>query len=169
MLLILGQIIMQEKPWGIKGETPVVKTTGSRFSFSLISAVSSRGLMRFMITEGGVNSAVFIQFLKRLVAGAERKIFLIVDNGPSHVSKKTKAFVASIFDQIDLFYLPPYSPDLNPDELVWNHLKTNTVGRSTVTDKNSFKRQVTRPMKSLQKNPEKVRSFFQIDSLKYAA
>lgn len=157
------------KTWGIKGKTPVIKTTGARFSFSLISAVSSRGLMRFMVTEGGVNSAVFIQFLKRLVAGAKRKIFLIVDNGPSHVSKKTKAFVASISDQLELYYLPPYSPDLNPDELVWNHLKTNTVGRSTVTDKNSFKKQVTRSMKSLQKNPKKVRSFFQKDSLKYAA
>lgn len=157
------------KTWGVKGETPVVKTTGSRFSFSLISAVSSRGLMRFMVTEGGVNSAVFIQFLKRLIAGAKRKIFLIVDNGPSHVSKKTKAFIETVSDQIELFYLPPYSPDLNPDELVWNHLKTNTVGRSIVTDKTSFKKQVTRSMKSLQKNKTKVRSFFQKPSLRYAA
>lgn len=157
------------KTWGVKGETPVVLTSGSRFSFSLISAVSSRGLMRFMVTEGGVNSAVFIQFLKRLVAGAKRKIFLIVDNGPSHISKKTKAFVASISEKLELFYLPPYSPDLNPEELVWNHLKTNTVGRSTVTDKANFKKQVTRSMKSLQKNKNKVRSFFQKPSLKYAA
>lgn len=83
--------------------------------------------------------------------------------------KKTKAFVASISDHLEIFYLPPYSPDLNPDELVWNHLKTNAVGRSTVTDKNNFKKQVTRSMKSLQNNPEKVRSFFQKDCLKYAA
>ena len=107
--------------------------------------------------------------MKRLIAGAKRKIFLIVDNGPSHVSKKTKAFVTSISDKLELFYLPPYSPDLNPDELVWNHLKTNTVGRSTVTDKANFKKQVTRSMKSLQKNKSKVRSFFQKPSLKYAA
>ena len=157
------------KTWGVKGETPIVMTSGARFSFSLISAVSSRGLMRFMVTEGGVNSAVFIQFLKRLVAGAKRKIFLIVDNGPSHISKKTKAFVASISEKLELFYLPPYSPDLNPDELVWNHLKNNTVGRSTVTDKANFKKQVTRSMKSLQKNKDKVRSFFQKPNLKYAA
>lgn len=157
------------KTWGIRGETPIVKTTGARFSFSLISAVSARGLMRFMVIEGGVNSAVFIRFLKRLIAGAKRKIFLIVDNGPSHVSKKTKTFVSSINDKLELFYLPPYSPDLNPDELVWNHLKTNTVGRSTVTNKSDFKKQVTRSMKSLQKDPEKVKSFFQKQSLKYAA
>ena len=66
--------------------------------------------------------------------------------------EKTKTFVASISEKLELFYLPPYSPDLNPDELVWNHLKTNTVGRSTVTDKANFKKQVTRSMKSLQKN-----------------
>jgi transposase len=157
------------KTWGIKGKTPVVVSTGARFSFSLLSAVSGRGLMRFMVTEGGVNSDVFITFLKRLVANAKRKIFLIVDNGPSHVSKKTKAFVASIKEKLELFYLPPYSPDLNPDELVWNHLKTNTVGRSIVKDKSDFKRQVRKSMKLLQNDKEKVRSFFKKKSLKYAA
>jgi transposase len=157
------------KTWGIKGETPVVISTGARFSFSLISAVSSRGLMRFMVTEGGVNSVVFINFLRRLVVNAKRKIFLIIDNGPSHTSKKTKEFVRSISDKLEIFFLPPYSPDLNPDELVWNHLKTNTVGRSIVTDKKDFKRQVKKSMKSLQCNKEKIRSFFQKKSLKYAA
>ena len=157
------------KTWGIKGETPVVESSGSKFSFSLISAISSRGLMRFMVREGGVNSSVFIEFLKRLISGAKKKIFLIVDNGPSHISKKTKSFVASIKDKLELFYLPPYSPDLNPDELVWNHLKNHTVGRSTVTDKADFKKQVTKSMKSLQKNKEKIKSFYQKKSLKYAA
>jgi len=157
------------KTWGIKGETPVVTTTGSRFSFSLISAISSRGMMRFMVREGGVNSAVFIEFLKRLMAGAKKKIFLIVDNGSSHISKMTKAFVASVKDRLELFYLPPYSPDLNPDELVWNHLKNHTVGRSTVIDKADFKKKVTRSMKSLQKDKNKIQSFYQKKSLKYAA
>lgn len=157
------------KTWGIKGETPVVTTTGARFSFSLISAISSRGMMRFMVREGGVNSAVFIEFLKRLMAGAKKKIFLIVDNGPSHISKMTKAFVADVKDKIELFYLPPYSPDLNPDELVWNHLKSHTVGRSTVVDKADFKKKVTKSMRSLQRNKKKIQSFYQKKSLKYAA
>ena len=157
------------KTWGLKGKTPIVTTTGARFSFSLISAISSRGMMRFMVREGGVNSAVFIEFLKRLMAGAKRKIFLIIDNGPSHISKMTKAFVASVIEKLEIFYLPPYSPDLNPDELVWNHLKNHTVGRSTVIDKVDFKKQVTRSMKSLQNNKKKIRSFYQKKSLKYAA
>ena len=154
------------KTWGIKGETPVIKSTGARFSFSLVSAVSSRGLMRFMVVDGGVNSGVFIQFLKRLISGAKRKIFLIVDNGSARKSKKTKEFIASISDKLEIFYLSPYSPELNPDELVWNHLKNHTVGRSTVTDKVDFKKKV---MGSLQNNREKVQSFFHKPSLRYAA
>lgn len=157
------------RTWGVKGQTPVVESTGSRFSFSLISAVTAKGHMRFMVTESGVSSAVFIEFLKRLLVGAKNKIYLIVDNGPSHVSKKTREFVQSVSDRLELFYLPPYSPELNPDELVWNHLKTHTVGRSTVTDKKQFKKQVIKSMKSLQRNPEKIKSFFGKDSLKYAA
>jgi len=157
------------RTWSPKGQTPVVTTNGSRFSFSLLSAITSKGHMRFMVVEGGVNSDVFIGFLKRLMTGAKKKIFLIVDSGPSHVSKKTKAFVQSVSNRLQLFYLPPYSPDLNPDELVWNHLKNHTVGRSTVTDKSDFKRQVVRSMKSLQKNRKKIRSFFEKESLRYAA
>lgn len=157
------------KTWGRRGETPVVKSSGARFGFSLLSAITSKGKMRFMIKEGSVNSAVFIEFLKRLILGSKKKVFLIVDGGSSHVSKMTKAFVESVSEKLELFYLPPYSPELNPDELVWNHLKNHTVGRSTVIDKNDFKRKVAGSMRSLQKNPEKIKSFFGKETLKYAA
>ena len=158
------------RTWGKKGETPVVLSTGARYSMSLISAITSRGHMRFMIKEkGGVNSDVFIEFLKRLMVGSKNKIFLIVDNGPAHVSKQTKAFVAKLGGRLRLFYLPPYSPDRNPDELVWKHLKADTVGRTTITSFNDFKNKVKSSMISLQRSPEKIRSFFQKPSLKYAA
>lgn len=157
------------RTWGKKGETPEVQSTGARFSFSIISAITAKGHMRFMVTEGGVNSIVFIEFLKRLLMGAKRKIFLIVDRGPSHTSKKTKSFIESVKDKIELFYLPPYSPELNPDELVWNHLKNHTVGRSTVTNKIEFKKKISRSLKSLQNNAQKIQSFFGKDTLKYAA
>ena len=97
---------------------------------SLISAITARGHMRFMIKDkGGVTAAVFIEALKRLMAGAKRAIFLIVDRGPAHIAKKTRAFVDSQHGRLRLFFLPPYSPDRNPDELVWKHLKADTVGR----------------------------------------
>ena len=158
------------RTWGKKGETPVVAATGARHSMSLISAITSKGRMRFMIKEtGGVNADVFIDFLKRLLIGATRKIFLIVDRGPAHRAKKTTAFVEKLGGSLRLFYLPPYSPDRNPDELVWKHLKADTVGRMVVTGKADFKSKVVSSMRSLQKNPGKICSFFRKPSLQYAA
>lgn len=158
------------RTWGKRGETPVVETTGARHRMSLISAITARGHMRFMIKEkGGVNAEVFIEFLKRLITGAKRPVILIVDRGPAHIAKKTKAFVASLNGKLRLFYLPPYSPDRNPDELVWKHLKADTVGRMAITDKADFKTKVRSSMRQLQSDPEKIRSFYQKPSLKYAA
>ena len=158
------------RSWGKCGATPIVATTGARHGMSLISAITSKGHMRFMIKEkGGVNSEVFIEFLKRLLVGAKRAVFLIVDRGPAHISKKTKAFVATFGPRLKLFYLPAYSPDRNPDELVWKHLKADTVGRMVTTSKADFKSKVVSSMRSLQTNPNKIRSFFQKPSLQYAA
>jgi transposase len=158
------------RTWGKKGETPVVLSTGARYRMSLISAVTSRGHMRFMIKEtGGVNADVFIEFLRRLLIGSKNRIFIIVDRGPAHVAKKTKAFVASLGGRLRLFYLPPYSPDKNPDELVWKHLKADTVGRTSITSFDDFKDKVRSSMLSLQRSPAKIRAFFQKPSLQYAA
>ena len=143
------------RTWGKKGETPVVDATGARHGISLISAITSKGHMRFMIKEkGGVNSGVFIEFLQRLLVGAQRTIFLIVDRGPAHRSKKTREFVETLGGKLKLFYLPPYSPDTNPDELVWKHLKADTVGRMVTTGKADFKSKVVSSMRSLQKKSD---------------
>jgi len=158
------------RTWSKKGQTPIVLSTGARYRMSLISAVTSRGYMRFMIKEkGGVNADAFIEFLKRLMVGSRNRIFLIVDRGPAHVAKKTKAFVATVSDRLRLFYLPPYSPDRNPDELVWKHLKADTVGRATITSLRDFKGKVRSSMLSLQRSPAKIRAFFQKPSLRYAS
>ena len=158
------------RTWGKKSATPIVEATGARHGISLISAITSRGKMRFMIKEkGGVNASVFIEFLKRLLVGATRTIFLIVDRGPAHRAKKTKAFVETLDGKLKLFFLPPYSPDRNPDELVCKHLKADTVGRMVTTSKADFKDKLVSSMRSLQKRPEKISAFFQKPSLKYAA
>jgi len=157
------------RTWGKKGETPIVKSTGSRYGISLISAITSKGHMRFMIKEkGGVNASVFIEFLKRLMVGAKQTIYLIVDRGPAHRARKTQEFVKTLNGKLKLFFLPPYAPDRNPDELVWKHLKADTVGRLVTTGKASFRGHVTSSMRRLQNNPSKIRSFFQKDTLKYA-
>src|ERR1700732_1142385 len=158
------------RTWGAKGDTPIVQATGARHGMGLISAVTSRGHLRFMIIDkGSVNADVFIEFLKRLIKGAERKIFLIVDRGSAHRAKKVSAFVQTLGAKLCLFFLPPYAPDRNPDELVWKHLKADTVGRMAVTSKEDFAKKVRRSMRDLQNDARKIISFFQKPSLKYAA
>jgi transposase len=158
------------RTWGAKGETPIVRATGARLGMSLISAITSRGHMRFMIIEKGtVNADVFIEFLKRLIKGADRKIFLIVDRGSTHRAKKVGSFVETLAGKLRLFFLPPYAPDKNPDELVWKHLKADTVGRMATTDKEDFQKKVRRSMRNLQNDKRKIVSFFRKPSLKYAA
>lgn len=102
--------------WAPVGQTPVVEVTGRRFSCNMISAVSPRGEFRFMIHEGSVTATTFKGFLTRLMVGASKPIFLIVDGHPIHKSKLVKDYVASLDGRLKLFYLPPYAPQLNPDE-----------------------------------------------------
>ena len=122
-----------------------------------------------IVDKGGVNADVFIEFLKRLIAGATREIFFIVDRGPAHVARKTKAFVESLNGALRLFYLPPYSPDRNPDELVWKHLKADTVGRMAVIAGTISRARSARRCAICKNNPAKIRAFYQKPSLQYAA
>lgn len=154
--------------WAPKGQTPVVRATGQRFSLNMISAISARGELRFMVVRGGVGAGVFIAFLKRLIHGQRRPIYLIVDGHPSHRSKKVKAYVESLQGKLRLFFLPPYSPELNPDELVWNDVKNNGVGRTLVHGPADLLRAVVGRLRYLQKTPEHVRSFFRHPETRYA-
>jgi len=106
-----------------KGQTPVVVQTARRITHSMISAVSNRGLMRFMLYEGALNADRFITFLGRLIKDAEQKVFLIVDNLKVHHATEVKAWAANHAPEIELFYLPAYAPDHNPDEYLNNDLK----------------------------------------------
>ena len=155
--------------WARKGETPVVSSTGARFGLNIISAVSAQGELRFMAVEGRVNASVFIEFIKRLIHGVDRMVFLIVDGHPAHRAKCVTQFVESVKDRFRLFYLPPYSPDLNPDERVWNDLKNNAVGRQAITSPKQLKGAVISRMRRVQKSPERVMSYFNGETTKYAA
>ena len=154
--------------WGIKGRTPVVRTTGARFSVNMISAITSRGAMRFMTYAGKMKASVFCEFLKRLIHNAPAKIFLILDGHPVHRSLRVKKFVQATKGKLRLFYLPPYSPELNPDELVWNNVK-GKIGRSSIKGPDDFQEKVRSHLKSLQRTPEKICGFFKEPNLRYAA
>jgi transposase len=153
--------------WALKGQTPIVPATGQRFGMNLISAISPRGDFRFMTVEGRMNAAKFIEFLKRLLHNAPRPVFLIVDRHPSHRAKKVLAFVRSTEGRLRLFFLPPYAPDLNPDEHVWNHLKNHGVGKQAIRSRDEFRKVVLGHMRSLQRLPGLIRSFFRDPHLRY--
>ena len=154
--------------WAVRGNTPVIRTTGARFSMQMISAITARGRMKFMTHNGKVNAKVFCEFLKRLMHNAANKIFLIVDGHPVHRSTSVKKFVQSTKGKLRLFYLPPYSPELNPDELVWNNVKSK-VGRSLIKVPDDLETKVRYYLKSLQRNPETICAFFQEPNVRYAA
>ena len=155
--------------WSPKGKTPIVSSTGARFGMNIISAVNPQGKFRFMCVKGRVNAGVFIDFLKRMLKSTECKVFLIVDAHPSHKAKKVSKFLKSVADRIELFFLPPYSPELNPDEYVWNDLKNNSLGRKAITSIEEMKREVISYLRFIQKTPERVRSFFHAPTTAYAA
>lgn len=157
--------------WAVKGKTPVVSTTGARFSMNMISAVNAQGEFRFMTVQGRVGASTFIEFIKRLLHGSEKMIFLIVDGHPVHKAKSVKNFIESkdIKKRFRLFFLPPYSPELNPDERVWNDLKNNAVGKQTITEPKQLHKNVISHLRFIQNTPERVRSYFNNSTTRYAA
>lgn len=156
--------------WGVKGQTPVVRGTGQRSSVNRISAVSARGHMRFMVAKGRVNGLVFMEFLKRLMHHASRPVFLILDGGSYHRSRPVKDYVASLGGQLRLFFLPPYSPELNPDEQVWNYVKHHGIAKAALRGgKQELRKLVLARLRSLQKLPWTIRMFFLTSETQYAA
>jgi transposase len=155
--------------WGARGKTPVVPTSGSRVSVNMLSAITAKGEMRFMATTGRVNAPRFVEFLKRLLTKAAGPIFLILDGHPVHRSRVVSAFVKSTAGRLRIFLLPGYSPELNPDEQVWNHVKNRGIGRASIPSRDDLHRRVTRRLHSLQRQPRLVQSFFQLPDTRYAA
>jgi transposase len=154
--------------WAPKGQTPIVKTTGARFSVSMISAINKKGYLRFMAINGRLNADIFIDFLKRLIHNANRPIYLIVDNHPVHKSGKVQKYVRSTKGRLRLFFLPPYSPELNPDELVWNHVKAHRIGRKQIAGPDDLKAKVMSSLRSLQRSPGKIIGFFKEPNVRYS-
>src|SRR5919202_2416997 len=152
-----------------KGQTPIIRRPVRRFSQSMISSLTNQGKLRFMIYEGALNTAIFLDFLRRLVREAGRKLFVIVDNLPVHRAHRVTAWVRDHADRIELVYLPPYAPEHNPDEFLNNDLNQALARRRTPRDKAVLKSGLTSYMRSLQHCPAKVRTFFQAPTVQYAA
>lgn len=155
--------------WAVKGKTPEVISTGARFGLNMISAVNAQGKFRFMVVKGSVGAGQFIEFIKRLIQGSKRMIFLIVDGHPAHKAKIVTRFIETNKKKFRLFFLPPYSPELNPDERVWNDVKNNAVGRKSIASPEQLHTTVVGHLRMIQKSPERVIGYFNSKETKYAA
>lgn len=152
-----------------QGKTPVIPRPATRFTQSMISSVTNLGTLRFMIYDGALNTTKFLEFLRRLVKGADRKLFVIVDNLRVHRARRVMAWLAENADRIELFFLPPYAPECNPDEYLNNDVKQGMGRRSTPLDKATMKAGLRSHMQGLQRQPDKIRAFFQAPNVRYAA
>jgi transposase len=154
--------------YGLKGQTPVIPGTGQRFGCSMISTITNRGTLRFMVFKGSFQAPVMIRFLKRLLQSVRGKIYLIIDSHPVHRSRRVKKWVADKPRRIKVFYLPAYSPDLNPDEYLNNDVKGNAVGRRRAMTQGELMADVRGYCRSTQKRPEIVKKFFEAPQVRYA-
>jgi transposase len=152
-----------------KGQTPVVRRTAKKISTSMISAVNNRGLMRFMCFKGALNASLFISFLRRLIKGASGKQFLIVDNLRVHRSVKVSKWVVEHSDEIELFFLPPYAPECNPDEYLNNDLKQKLKNLPRPDSQEGLVQSTTKVLRSLQRRPHQIRAYFHHRDVRYAA
>ena len=154
--------------WGKIGQTPVVRESGDRFGLRLISAVSPRGDMKFASFQGAMNGEKFVGFLKKLRRDVGRPLIVIADNAAYHRSLPIREYVAQSQGELVVEHLPRYSPELNPDEQVWNQAKLD-LGKRCVSTKQQMKRAVRRIMQSIQRRIELVKSFFKLPDTRYAA
>ena len=152
-----------------KGQTPVIPGTGKRFSRNVISTVTNRGTLRFMVFRQSFKTEVYLKFLRRLVRGERSKIFLIVDNHPVHLSAASQRWIEQHSGRIRVFYLPGYSPELNPDEYLNNDVKSNAVGRRRAANEEELERNVRGYLRGTQRRPQIVRNYFRAAPVRYAA
>jgi transposase len=152
-----------------RGETPVVRVNARRHGLSVISTVTNRGRMRWRVFDGALNADLLIDFFGRLIKGHPQKIFLILDNLKVHHAKVVRAWLAEHADAIEVFYLPSYSPELNPDEMLNANLKAHVTRQAAARTKQRLRHVAIRHLRRLQRSPERVRSFFRHRTVSYAS
>ena len=152
-----------------RGQTPVIPGTGQRFGCNMISAITNRGRLNFMVFKENFQATVFLEFLKRLIRQSQTKVFLIVDGHRAHRAKKVNTWLDNNTEKIRLFFLPSYSPELNPDEILNQDVKSNAVGRQRAHNLKSLLKHVRSYLRGRQRQPHIVKKYFQEKHVRYAA
>jgi transposase len=153
--------------WGEKGKTPIVATSGQRQKVNAVSAVSAKGDFKFSLYTTRFNAELFINILKNFTKGLNRPCFFILDGHPAHRAKTVSQFIQATKGKIELHFLPPYAPDLNPDEFVWQHIKQHGLSKRPLRKNESLARRVRTDLRAIGRRPDLVRSFFKARSVGY--
>jgi transposase len=157
------------RSYGKRGQTPVVPGSGQRFGCNLISTLTNHGTVHFKLFTQNFNGDIMLDFLRRLIRQIPQKVFLIVDKHPVHLSAKVNRWLDNHADQIRMFLLPSYSPDLNPDELLNHDVKANAVGRKRARTKREMMANIRCHLRRRQRQPDVVQRFFHEKHVVYAA
>jgi len=152
-----------------RGKTPKIPGTGQRFGANMVSAITNRGRLLFMIFKRRFTSSVFLRFLRRLIQETPRKVYLIVDSHPVHRSRKVRQWLGANRDRIEMFFLPGYSPDLNPDEMLNQDVKTNAIGKRRPGNLKQMMHTLRKYLDVRRRNPDIVKRYFRHESVRYAA
>lgn len=158
---------VQGKTWGAKGHTPVVSVPGQRQGISAASAVNAKGGFWFATYKGGLNAALFVILLRRMMRGRRKPLHLIVDGLPAHKTRAVRDYVNALKGKLTLHFLPGYAPTLNPDELVWSYTKRTGVARSPLRAGEQLADRVRAQLQDIANRPALVRSFFMYPSVAY--
>jgi transposase len=155
------------KTWGVRGQTPVVERPGQRQSVSAASAVTAQGAFWFCVYEGALNGELFVELLKKMMHRRRKPVHLVLDSLPAHKRAIVSEYVASTKGRLTLHFLPGYAPDLNPDELVWSHVKRTGSARRPLHKGEKLREKIEQQLAQLQKLPNLIRSFFNAPSVAY--
>jgi transposase len=156
------------RTWAPKGQTPEVSTSGRRQSVNAISAVNARGEFWYQVFSGGLNQERFVAFLQSFMRGRKHPVMMIVDGHPAHRARIVRDSVQSLQGKLEIYFLPGYAPELNPDEFVWNHLKKQGVSKKPLRHGESLRARVHADLEKIKRAPRLVRSFFHAPSVAYA-
>lgn len=151
------------------GQTPVVRATGQRFGCNMISAITNKGAMAFMVFQGKFKAPVLVAFLQRLLKQVDGRIYLIVDGHPVHRSGEAKRFADKHQQRLRLIRMPGYCPELNPDELLNQDVKTNGLGKSRPANRTELMAIVRSHLHRRQKQPQVIKNLFREEHVRYAA
>ena len=155
------------RTWGKKGQTPVVERPGQRQSISAASAVNARGAFWYCTYEGGLNAELFVALLRKMMRHRSKPIHLVIDGLPAHKTALVKNYVASTNGMLTLHFLPGYAPELNPDELVWSHMKRTGVARAPLRGDEKLRDKIAAQLAAIKRMPQLVWSFFQAPNVAY--